>query len=99
MPLLKPFKALSFKFTLSTSFQTLLHPSGEVQTTPPWSTRSVNVARFYRPVPSTLPGDAQHFSTLFWLLLHVAPKISESCQPQLQALPSVVTVSSKISIA
>uniref|UniRef100_A0A8B9NJV9 Talin 1 n=1 Tax=Accipiter nisus TaxID=211598 RepID=A0A8B9NJV9_9AVES len=48
MPLLKSFKALSFKFTLSTSFQTLLHPSGEVQTTPPL-------------IPSTLPGDAQDF--------------------------------------
>lgn len=33
--------------------------------------------RFYRPVPSTIPGDPQHFTTLFSLLTHCTEDFRE----------------------
>lgn len=70
-----------------------------MQTLPPESTLSVDCLDFIDQFPAPFLVIPQHFTTLLSLLLHIALKISESCQPQLLALPSVVSVSSKFNVA
>lgn len=69
-----------------------------MQTLPLESTQSVDCLDFIDQFPApflVIPS----ILLPYFHYLHIVLKISESCQPQLQALPSVVSVSSKFNVA